>query len=241
MTAARTGKLGPGEGVARPGGRRQRQGTARADGPDVGGGRGACGGRRGPARRRGPISAPRCPPGSRPCSSPCARAAPTSSAILLKAGADVNEAMQPKRTAGKAPAPGDQPADPGRRERPLRAGRRPAGGGRRPERPAIGLHGAPHDLTWVRKPNRGDDDDGDPAPIGSGNLTSLELVEKLVKHGADVNARLKRGASGRGVLSRAGATPFLLAAVTADVPLHEDARQARRRPAAAERRRTARR
>ena len=38
-------------------------------------------------------------------------------------------------------------------------------------------------------------------------------------HGADVNARLKQGASGRGVLSRRGATPFLLAAVTADVPL----------------------
>ncbi len=40
-----------------------------------------------------------------------------------------------------------------------------------------------------------------------------------MEHGADVNARLKRGASGRGVLSRAGATPFLLAAMTADVPL----------------------
>ena len=76
-----------------------------------------------------------------------------------------------------------------------------------------------HTLTWVRKPNRGDDESGDPAPIGSGNLSSLQLVEKLVEHGADVNARLKRGASGRGVLSRAGATPFLLAAMTADVPL----------------------
>ena len=37
-------------------------------------------------------------------------------------------------------------------------------------------------------------------------------------HGADVNARLKRGASGRGVLSRVGATPFLLASMTADLP-----------------------
>ena len=40
-----------------------------------------------------------------------------------------------------------------------------------------------------------------------------------MEHGADVNARLKRGASGRGVLGRAGASPFLLAAMTADVPL----------------------
>jgi ankyrin repeat protein len=73
-------------------------------------------------------------------------------------------------------------------------------------------------LTWVRKPNRGDDESGDPAPIGSGDLTSLEFAEKLVGHGADVNARLARGQSGRGVLSRVGATPFLLASMTADVP-----------------------
>ena len=33
-----------------------------------------------------------------------------------------------------------------------------------------------------------------------------------------MNARLERGASGRGVLGRKGATPFLLAAMTADVP-----------------------
>jgi ankyrin repeat protein len=49
-------------------------------------------------------------------------------------------------------------------------------------------------------------------------MSSLELVEQLVAHGADVNSRLERGASGRGVLGRAGATPFLLAAMTADVP-----------------------
>src|SRR5207302_1335876 len=65
----------------------------------------------------------------------------------------------------------------------------------------------------------GADESGDPAPIGSGDLGSLQLVRKLVEHGADVNARLKRGASGRGVLGRVGATPFLLAAMTADVPL----------------------
>jgi uncharacterized protein len=74
-----------------------------------------------------------------------------------------------------------------------------------------------HTLTWVRKANRGDDESGDPVPVGSGNLTSLQFVEKLVQHGADVNARLNRGRSGRGVLSRNGATPLLLAAMTADV------------------------
>lgn len=75
-----------------------------------------------------------------------------------------------------------------------------------------------HRLTWVRKPNRGDDADGQPPPAGSGNLTSLQFARQLVAHGADVNARLERGASGRGRLTLAGATPFLLAAKTADVP-----------------------
>ena len=48
-----------------------------------------------------------------------------------------------------------------------------------------------HIITWVRKPNRGDGPDGDPAPIGSGNLSSLQFVRKLVAHGALVNTRLK--------------------------------------------------
>src|SRR5438477_12988455 len=68
-----------------------------------------------------------------------------------------------------------------------------------------------HTITWVRKPNRGDGDDGDPAPIGSGNLDSLEFVKVLAKHGADVNLRLKRGSSGKGTLGKVGASPFLLA------------------------------
>ncbi len=71
----------------------------------------------------------------------------------------------------------------------------------------------------MRKPNRGDGADGNPAPRGSGNLSSLQFVRKLVAYEADVNARLERGNSGRGRLGRKGATPFLLAAKTADVAL----------------------
>ena len=137
--------------------------------------------------------------------------------ILLKAGADVNEAMQPKKSSGRAPARGTTPlilaVENGHFE--LAVALLEAGADPNDQRSGFT---ALHTLTWVRKPNRGDDESGDPAPIGSGNLTSLQLVEKLVEHGADVNARLKRGASGRGVLSRRGATPFLLAAMTADVP-----------------------
>ena len=50
-------------------------------------------------------------------------------------------------------------------------------------------------------------------------MSSLEFVRELVARGADVNLRLKKGAAGRGVLGERGATPFLLAAGTADVPL----------------------
>jgi ankyrin repeat protein len=75
-----------------------------------------------------------------------------------------------------------------------------------------------HTLTWVRKPNRGDDPDGQPPPTGSGNLTSLQFARQLVAHGADVNARLEKGPSGRGRLNLTGATPFLMASKTADLP-----------------------
>jgi ankyrin repeat protein len=75
-----------------------------------------------------------------------------------------------------------------------------------------------HRLTWVRKPNRGDDPDGQPPPTGSGSVTSLEFARQLVKLGAAVNARLENGPSGRGKLNLTGATPFLMASKTADLP-----------------------
>jgi ankyrin repeat protein len=138
--------------------------------------------------------------------------------LLLKAGADVNEAMQIKKSAPRGPARGTAPlilaVENGHFE--LAAALLEAGADPNDERSGF----TPlHTLTWVRKPNRGDDESGDPPPIGSGNLSSLELVDVLMNHGANVNLRLRRGASGRGVLSRRGATPVLLAAMTADLPL----------------------
>jgi ankyrin repeat protein len=135
--------------------------------------------------------------------------------VLLKAGADVNGTMQPKKPNGKSPRPGTSPlilaVENGHFE--LAVALLEAGADPNDQRSGFT---ALHALTWVRKPNRGDGDDGDPAPIGSGNLSSLQFVRKLVEHDADVNARLKKGSSGRAQLSRVGATPFLLAAVTAD-------------------------
>ena len=74
-----------------------------------------------------------------------------------------------------------------------------------------------HAITAVRKPGVGDND---PAPEGSGNMSSLELVKKLAARGANVNARMTRRANLNNTrLNEIGATPFLLAALTADAEL----------------------
>lgn len=74
-----------------------------------------------------------------------------------------------------------------------------------------------HVLSWVRKSVKGDGDDGLPTPRGAGKMTSLEFVKTLVKHGADPNLRLKGGGGGTARVDRKGATPFLMAAETADL------------------------
>jgi ankyrin repeat protein len=69
----------------------------------------------------------------------------------------------------------------------------------------------------VRKPGVGDND---PPPDGSGNLTSIELVKKLAAKGANLNARMtKRPNLNNTRLNEMGATPFMLAALTADAEL----------------------
>ncbi len=56
-----------------------------------------------------------------------------------------------------------------------------------------------------------------PAPEGSGNMDSLDFVRKLVARGASLNARVtKKPGMGVTTLNSIGATPFLLAARTAD-------------------------
>ncbi len=74
-----------------------------------------------------------------------------------------------------------------------------------------------HTITWVRKPGMGSND---PAPSGSGNMDSLELVKRFAAHGADLNARMtKRTTAGGSRLNMIGATPFLMAARTGDAEL----------------------
>ena len=138
--------------------------------------------------------------------------------VLVKAGADVSEAMQPKRSFPRVARRGTSPltlaVENGHFE--LAIDLIEAGADPNDQRSGF----APlHAISWVRKPNRGDGEDGDPPPRGSGSLTSLEFVRRLVAAGADVNLRLEKGETGRGILGKSGATPFLLAAATADVPL----------------------
>ena len=138
--------------------------------------------------------------------------------VLLAAGVDVNGTMQPETKGGRVPRNGTSPlllaVENGHFE--LAVHLLAAGADADDQRSGF----TPlHVVSWVRKPNLGDGIDGEPAPIGSGNVTSLQFVKKVVKHGADVNARLKRGRSGRGKLNHKGATPFFFASDTADVPL----------------------
>ena len=135
---------------------------------------------------------------------------------LLKAGVDVNDTMQPRKPSGKSPRKGTSAlilaVENGHFE--LAVALLEAGADPNDQRSGFT---ALHAMSWVRKPNRGDGDDGDPSPIGSGNLSSLQFAKELVKHGADVNARLKTGKGGPGLYNKLGATPFLMAAGTADV------------------------
>src|SRR5205823_6960680 len=110
--------------------------------------------------------------------------------ILLKAGADVKEAMQPQKVPSKGSKAGTGAlllaVENGHFELAIQLVK--AGADPNDQRSGCA---ALHMLSWVRKPNRGDSDDGDPPPIGSGKLTSLELVKRLVALGADVNLAQK--------------------------------------------------
>jgi ankyrin repeat protein len=137
--------------------------------------------------------------------------------VLVKAGVDINEATQPAKAGARAPRKGTSPLlvaienghfelaalllDLGANPSDMRSGYTPL-----------------HILSWVRKADIGEDENGAPEPVGSGNLTSEDLIRKLVAKGANINAQLTGGPSGGGRIARKGCTPFMLAADTADAP-----------------------
>jgi len=136
---------------------------------------------------------------------------------LLNAGVDVNDAMECHTQFARSPRNGTTPLIMAVENGHFELAVALLEAGADPNDQRCGFT-ALHVLTWVRKPNRGDGEDGDPAPTGSGEMTSLEFVRKLVQHGADVNARLENGPQRNGRINLKGATPFLLAASTADGP-----------------------
>lgn len=136
---------------------------------------------------------------------------------LLKAGADANESIETEKGGGRAPVNGTSALLLAVENAHFELAVVLLKAGANPNDQRSGFTPL-HVLTWVRKPNRGDSDDGQPPPTGSGNVTSLQFVRELVSRGADVNTRLTKGDSGRGKLSMTGATPFLMASKTADLP-----------------------
>jgi ankyrin repeat protein len=148
---------------------------------------------------------------------------------LLKAGANVNETLQPgdDRAAIEVIGKYDNPAQKG--TSPLLMAVENGhfelaialvDAGADPNDRRTGFTPL-HAVTWVRRPDASDA--GDPPPIGSGRLTSLQFVRALVERGANVNARLEKGAPkapyAATLLKTEGSTPFLMAADRADVPL----------------------
>ncbi len=142
---------------------------------------------------------------------------------LLNAGADVNETIQTSKASGPRIASGAGVPRVGTSAlvlavtnghfelaaKLLEAGADPNA--------AIPGYTALHKLTVVRKPGGGDND---PAPQGSGSMSSLDLVKKLAAHGANLNARMtKRVNLGLTGLNTLGATSFMMAARSGDAEL----------------------
>jgi uncharacterized protein len=141
--------------------------------------------------------------------------------VLLKAGADVNETVpnEPGRRrgyGGPLPRPGLSPLLLAVTNAHFELAAALLDAGANPNADLVGYTPL-HAVTAVRKPGVGDND---PAPDGAGSMTSLELVKKLAARGANLNAKMTRKVNLNNTrANEIGATPFFLAALTADAEL----------------------
>jgi len=140
--------------------------------------------------------------------------------VLLKAGADVNETIpvegRRRGYGGGVPAAGTTPLLLAVRNAHYELASLLLDAGANPNADVPG-YTVLHAITAVRKPGVGDND---PPPDGSGTMTSLDLVKKLVAKGADPNARMTKKVNLNNTrLNELGATPFMLASLTADAEL----------------------
>ncbi len=138
---------------------------------------------------------------------------------LLRAGVDVNEVTEPTPNAPKvnaAPRAGTSGLHLAVTSGHFELASLLLDHGANPNADANGWT-ALHAITGVRKSGGGDND---PAPLGSGTMSSIELARKLKAKGANLNARMnKRVNVGLTSLNTLGATPFMLAARSADFEL----------------------
>jgi ankyrin repeat protein len=139
---------------------------------------------------------------------------------LLTAGADVNEAVpsagRRRGYGGGAPPAGTTPLLLAVRNAHFELASVLLDAGANPNA-AVPGYTVLHAITAIRRPGIGDND---PAPEGSGSMSSLELVKRLAAKGADVNARMTRRANLNNTRAHElGATPFWLAALTCDPEL----------------------
>jgi ankyrin repeat protein len=140
--------------------------------------------------------------------------------VLVKAGVDVNEAVpsagRRRGYGGGAPGAGTTPLLVAVRNGHFELASTLLDAGANPNANGTG-YTVLHLISAIRKPGIGDND---PPPVGSGNLSSLELVKKLAAKGADVNARMTRRANINNTrANELGATPLWLAALTCDAEL----------------------
>ena len=135
---------------------------------------------------------------------------------LLKAGVDVNEAMEPKKPNAKSPSKGTSALILAVENGHFELAMDLVKAGADPNDQRSGFTPL-HMMTWVRKPPRGEDQ-GAPPPPELGKVSNVQFIRELVKRGVDVNARLANGKGGFGKFNTKGATPFLMASATADVP-----------------------
>lgn len=139
--------------------------------------------------------------------------------FLIEHGFDVNQVLEPQKTGGRHPRKRMSPLmiaiESGHLETAIRLVEK----GADPNDQRSGF--APlHAITWVRRTNRGDNPAGDPAPRITGVVNSLEFTQRLIELGADPGLALKNGRQpGKAQLNTKGATPFLLASQTCDLPL----------------------
>ena len=141
--------------------------------------------------------------------------------VLLKAGVDVNEPIPvdgPRRRGygGRLPPAGATPLLVAVTNAHFELASRLLDAGANPNADLPG-YTVLHAITVARKPGVGDND---PAPEGSGNLSSIELVKRLAARGANLNAKMSKKANLNNTrMNELGATPFMLAALTADAEL----------------------